>query len=390
MLGTELCEYHSGYRAYRIDALQPVPLERNSDDFDFDTHVLIQLQHAGKRVVEIPIPTFYGDEISRVNGLRYARPVSAEAARYRLAQLGLGSGPHCLGPEAFTTAPHELKEDEESSHGQLLGWIESRPPGRVLDLGCSSGLLAEHVRKLGHHVVGVDVEEFDEVKARVDEFVRADLDQGISDAVGHDFDVVPAADIIEPPAPPAPPTGPRPGGPRRGAVAFGAEFRSLVPALAYRLGTIRRRPARHPRSRASAVLHQADHSALGARLRLRHPSPGGHRSPDGRPQHEGEQHPMACCRARRPGCPGTPAPAVRLSASVRTGTHASRAPGCRHGFDRRRLGLCSVAGPVALQFVTDGRRHRYRTDPASEGRSGGYRRRRRAQSDGHRWCHQAP
>lgn len=48
MLGTELCEYHSGYRAYRIDALQPVPLERNSDDFDFDTHVLIQLQHAGK------------------------------------------------------------------------------------------------------------------------------------------------------------------------------------------------------------------------------------------------------------------------------------------------------------------------------------------------------
>ena len=77
--GTELSEYHSGYRAYRIDALQSVPLERNSDDFDFDTQILIQLHHAGKRVVEIPIPTFYGDEISRVNGLRYARQVSAEA-----------------------------------------------------------------------------------------------------------------------------------------------------------------------------------------------------------------------------------------------------------------------------------------------------------------------
>ena len=197
MIGTELSEYHSGYRAYRIDALQSVPLERNSDGFDFDTQILIQLHHARKRIVEIPIPTFYGDEISRVNGLRYARQVSAEAARYRLAQLGLGSGPHCLGPDPFTTASYELKEDEGSSHGQLLAWLDARPPGRVLDLGCSSGLLAERVRKLGHHVVGVDIEEQAGVEGRVDQFVQADLDQGIPEAAGHDFDVVLAADIIE-------------------------------------------------------------------------------------------------------------------------------------------------------------------------------------------------
>jgi 2-polyprenyl-3-methyl-5-hydroxy-6-metoxy-1,4-benzoquinol methylase len=197
MVGTELSEYHSGYRAYRIDALRSVPLERNSDSFDFDTQILIQLHHARKRIVEIPIPTFYGDEISRVNGLRYARQVSAEAARYRLAQLGLGSGPRCLGPDPFTTAHYELKEDEESSHGQLLAWLDARPPGRVLDLGCSSGLLAERVRKLGYHVVGVDIEELAGVEGRVDQFVRADLDQGIPDAAGHDFDVVLAADVIE-------------------------------------------------------------------------------------------------------------------------------------------------------------------------------------------------
>jgi 2-polyprenyl-3-methyl-5-hydroxy-6-metoxy-1,4-benzoquinol methylase len=197
MLDTELSEYNSGYRAYRTDALQSLPLERNSDDFDFDTQILIQLHHAGKRIVEIPIPTFYGDEISRVNGMRYARQIAAEAARYRLAQLGLGTGPRCLGPDAFATSPYDLKEDEESSHGQLLAWLDSRPSGRVLDLGCSSGLLAERVRKLGHYVVGVDIEAFDEVEGRVDEFVRADLDQGIPDEVGHNFDVVLAADIIE-------------------------------------------------------------------------------------------------------------------------------------------------------------------------------------------------
>jgi SAM-dependent methyltransferase len=129
--------------------------------------------------------------------LRYARQVSAEAARYRLAQLGLGSGPHCLGADPFTTAEYELKEDAGSSHGQLLAWLDARPPGRVLDLGCSSGLLAERARKLGHHVVGVDIEELDGVEGRVDRFVRADLDQGIPDAAGHDFDVVLAADVIE-------------------------------------------------------------------------------------------------------------------------------------------------------------------------------------------------
>ena len=197
MLDTELSEYHSGYRAYRMDALAAVPLERNSDDFDFDTQILIQMHHFGKRVVEIPIPTFYGDEISRVNGIRYGRQIAAEAARYRLALLGLGAGPHCLGPDAFAPVPYDLKDDEESSHGQLLAWLETRPPGRVLDLGCSSGLLAERMRKLGHLVVGVDIEAFDEVRERVDTFIQADLDQGIPDEVGDGFDVVVAADVIE-------------------------------------------------------------------------------------------------------------------------------------------------------------------------------------------------
>jgi len=196
MIGTELSEFHSGYRAYRLDALAAVPLERTSDDFDFDTQILIQLHHAGKHIVEIPIPTYYGDEICYVNGLRYGMQISAEAARYRMALLGLGSGPRCLGPEDLGGTPYELKEDEDSSHGQILAWLAARPPGRVLDLGCSSGLLAERVRKLGHQVVGVDRREFPEVADRLDRFIRADLDDGIPAEVGDGFDVVVAADLL--------------------------------------------------------------------------------------------------------------------------------------------------------------------------------------------------
>jgi predicted TPR repeat methyltransferase len=54
-----------------------------------------------------------------------------------------------------------------------------RPQSRVLDLGCSSGLLSQELRSLGHYVVGVDVVTHPEVKERTDEFYQADLDQGL-------------------------------------------------------------------------------------------------------------------------------------------------------------------------------------------------------------------
>jgi predicted TPR repeat methyltransferase len=69
----------------------------------------------------------------------------------------------------------------------------------VLDLGCSSGLLASRVRDLGHHVTAADVVEIPEVRHRVDRFVRADLDEGLPDelvALGP-FDVILTADVLE-------------------------------------------------------------------------------------------------------------------------------------------------------------------------------------------------
>ena len=70
--GPMLSEFHSGYRAYSVEALKSIPFERNSDGFNFDTQIIIQLVDAGKRIVEVPIPTYYGDEICYVNGLKYA------------------------------------------------------------------------------------------------------------------------------------------------------------------------------------------------------------------------------------------------------------------------------------------------------------------------------
>lgn len=70
--GTRLSEFHSGYRAYSVAALREVPLDRLTDSWHFDTQIILELRARGKRIVEVPIPTYYGDEICYVEGVPYA------------------------------------------------------------------------------------------------------------------------------------------------------------------------------------------------------------------------------------------------------------------------------------------------------------------------------
>jgi 2-polyprenyl-3-methyl-5-hydroxy-6-metoxy-1,4-benzoquinol methylase len=142
----------------------------------------------------VPIPTYYGEEICYVNGARYARDVTTDVVRYRLAKLGfrsdnLGS----VGEE------YALKESAGSSHAVILKLLEHQPAGRLLDLGCSGGLLAERARALGHRVVGVDVVELPGARDRLDRFIQADLDRGLPEEVAAEgpFDIVLAGDVLE-------------------------------------------------------------------------------------------------------------------------------------------------------------------------------------------------
>jgi|JI10StandDraft_1071094.scaffolds.fasta_scaffold233464_2 2-polyprenyl-3-methyl-5-hydroxy-6-metoxy-1,4-benzoquinol methylase len=194
LAGAELTEWHSGYRAYSVEALAAIPVERNSDGFDFDTEVIVQLIEAGRRIVEIPIPTYYGDEICHVNGMRYAKDVVEDVARYRLHKIGFGTG-----ELAFNSVEYEHKHGANSSHSQLITWGTARPPGRVLDLGCGSGSIAAALREAGHHVVGVDLAPAAGIDEAVDEFVSADLDNGLPPSVTslEPFDLVVAADVLE-------------------------------------------------------------------------------------------------------------------------------------------------------------------------------------------------
>jgi glycosyltransferase involved in cell wall biosynthesis len=63
LLRSSLSEFDSGYRLYSVQALKAIPFERNSNDFHFDTEIIIQLMIAKLPIIEMPIPTYYGDEI---------------------------------------------------------------------------------------------------------------------------------------------------------------------------------------------------------------------------------------------------------------------------------------------------------------------------------------
>jgi glycosyltransferase involved in cell wall biosynthesis len=193
MLGTSLSEFHSGYRAYSIEALRAIPFERNSDNFNFDTQIIVQLVDAGKRIVEVPIPTFYGDEVCHVNGLKYARDVCEDVAKYRLKRLGFAAGDF----GAADAASDRFESDE--ARATMSRWLEHRPSSRVLAVGPSSAVLAESLRDGGHDVTVVLPSVPGEDIGRADHLVVADIDAGIPPeimATGR-YDIVLCAGVLE-------------------------------------------------------------------------------------------------------------------------------------------------------------------------------------------------
>ncbi len=191
MAGLDLSEWHSGYRAYRVDALEALDLDSFTNDFDFDTEIILGLHAQGKRIAEVPIPTYYGDEICYVNGLAYAANVAKDVVRFRARRMGFGDG-GATGDEAYG-----LKPSPHSSHGVLLRWLEAREPSKVLDVGCSDGGFAQLTRRHGHHVTGLDLVEHPGVAERLDAFHTTDLNAGLPADLPSQFDVVVAGDVLE-------------------------------------------------------------------------------------------------------------------------------------------------------------------------------------------------
>ncbi len=66
VMGTELSEAHTGYRAYSRKLLLTVPFLRNALDFSFDSELLMQAAHFDLKIVEVPARCRYFEDASSV------------------------------------------------------------------------------------------------------------------------------------------------------------------------------------------------------------------------------------------------------------------------------------------------------------------------------------
>jgi 2-polyprenyl-3-methyl-5-hydroxy-6-metoxy-1,4-benzoquinol methylase len=90
MLGSRFTELHSGLRAYTRQCLLQLPILRYTNDFAFDSQLLVDAVTTGQRVVEVPIPTRYSSESSSISvgrSLRYIGQSLAYCGR-RTAERG--------------------------------------------------------------------------------------------------------------------------------------------------------------------------------------------------------------------------------------------------------------------------------------------------------------
>jgi 2-polyprenyl-3-methyl-5-hydroxy-6-metoxy-1,4-benzoquinol methylase len=194
-LGMRLTEFHSGYRAYDLHALRRIDLSQMTNDFHFDTEIIIKLHHQGYRIAEVPIPTYYGNEICYVNGMNYAKNVVRAIRRYKRCLRGTRSYPEF----AEYLTHYALKECAYSSHYYCERF--AGVDGDVLDIGCGEGFLAAKLAGKGNRIVGVDLLDKPRCAEALTRYVRADLDQGLEQALPalatQKFDLILLQDILE-------------------------------------------------------------------------------------------------------------------------------------------------------------------------------------------------
>ena len=92
--GQNLGEWHSGFRAYRREVLERLPFQAMSDDFVFDSQLLVQCVEFGFKLGDLPMPVRYFEEASSINFRRasvYALETMWTFARWYTHRLGLRS-----------------------------------------------------------------------------------------------------------------------------------------------------------------------------------------------------------------------------------------------------------------------------------------------------------
>jgi len=96
VLGQNVSDFHTGYRAYTRRVLETIPFMNNSDNFVFDTQFLVQSVYFGFRIGCVPVPVRYFSEASSINfknSAVYGTQTMATLLAFMLQKAGLKKSP---------------------------------------------------------------------------------------------------------------------------------------------------------------------------------------------------------------------------------------------------------------------------------------------------------
>ena len=110
-LGVKLSEYHTGFRAFTRKVLETLPLGENSDDFVFDSEMLVQTVYFGFKIGELSCPTRYFKEASSINfrrSVKYGFGVLGSIMKFLNDRWGVSS------LSIFNSGGKKLLKDEKT------------------------------------------------------------------------------------------------------------------------------------------------------------------------------------------------------------------------------------------------------------------------------------
>lgn len=193
ILKSSLSEFHSGYRVYDIEALKKIPFHMNSNDFSFDTEIIIQFLISKQKIFEVPIPTYYGKEISYVNGIYYAYRIIVESLKAKIQRYGI------LYEKKYDLNIKEVKyfykKDFISTH--LISFKEIKNNSLILDIGAGQGdLIKDLVEQKNCKAIGIDKIE-KKISFKNIDFMTCDLDEELPNLDYTKLDYMLVLDVIE-------------------------------------------------------------------------------------------------------------------------------------------------------------------------------------------------
>jgi len=96
VLGQNVSDFHTGYRAYTRRVLETIPFMKNSDGFVFDTEFLVQAVFFGFRIGCVPVPVRYFSEASSIdfkNSVVYGLKTLGALVKYIQQKTGIKQYP---------------------------------------------------------------------------------------------------------------------------------------------------------------------------------------------------------------------------------------------------------------------------------------------------------